>query len=295
MEEMLMRLIDLTRQSMGWNNPFQTRTTSQIRNIGIHHSATNVGSQTIFENHWRNHGWRNGGYSEIILRNGDVEICYAPTTVTNGISGHNQNTYHIGVVGNSNFTAAQERSLIERIRFNMNRFQIPIERVLGHNEFTGHTSNICPGRNMNTLRNNLRLPSVATPAPNQPANNTSNTHTVRLGETLSGIAGSHQTTVAELVRLNSINNPNLIRVGQVLRLPANANNSQISNNNNYQAIRVGSQVRVNNRAQSWATGQTIPTWVRGQIYTVQQIRNNNNEILLASVMSWIHRSNVTLV
>ena len=59
--------------------------------------------------------------------------------------------------------------------------------------------------------------------------------------------------------------------------------------------RVGSRVRVNNTAQSWATGQRIPSWVRGQTYTVQQIRNNNNELLLSGIISWIRRSDVTLI
>jgi len=35
-----MRIIDSTRVSMGWNNPFQTRRLDQIKKIGIHHSAT---------------------------------------------------------------------------------------------------------------------------------------------------------------------------------------------------------------------------------------------------------------
>ena len=274
-----MQLIDLTRQSMGWNNPPSSRSVAQIRNIAIHHSATNVGSQAIFENHWRNLGWRVGGYHEIILRNGDVEISYVPTTVVNGVAGHNTNSYHISVVGNSNFTREQEQSLLERIRFNMNRFQVPVERVLGHNEFTGARTN-CPGRNMNTLRSNLRLPSVAL-APEANAN----THTVRAGDTLSAIARAHRTTVSELQRLNHLPNANLIRVGEVLKLPVIQDTT----------IRVGSRVRVNHAAQSWVTGQRIPAWVKGQTYTVRQIRNNNSELLLSDVISWIRHNDVTLV
>ncbi len=44
-------------------------------------------------------------------------------------------------------------------------------------------------------------------------------HTVRFGETLSGIAARYGTTVAELVRLNNLKDPNRIYVGQTLRLP----------------------------------------------------------------------------
>lgn len=45
------------------------------------------------------------------------------------------------------------------------------------------------------------------------------THVVKAGDTLWALAQEHGTTVAELVRLNDISNPNLIRVGQELRLP----------------------------------------------------------------------------
>lgn len=43
-------------------------------------------------------------------------------------------------------------------------------------------------------------------------------YTVRYGDTLSGIAYHYDTTVNELVRLNNIVNPNIIYVGQVIRI-----------------------------------------------------------------------------
>lgn len=49
--------------------------------------------------------------------------------------------------------------------------------------------------------------------------NTSNgTYTVKSGDTLATIARRFNTTVANLVALNNIANPNIIRVGQVLRI-----------------------------------------------------------------------------
>ena len=45
------------------------------------------------------------------------------------------------------------------------------------------------------------------------------TYVVQAGDTLSGIAARFGTTVANLVLLNNISNPNLIYVGQVLKLP----------------------------------------------------------------------------
>ncbi|MFR5684262.1 MAG: LysM peptidoglycan-binding domain-containing protein, partial [Clostridia bacterium] len=50
-------------------------------------------------------------------------------------------------------------------------------------------------------------------------------YTVRYGDTLSQIAYQYGTTVAELVRLNNIVNPNLIYVGQILIIPSRSSSS----------------------------------------------------------------------
>lgn len=65
--------------------------------------------------------------------------------------------------------------------------------------------------------NNLVGPNIVdggkAPAPAKPS-----THTVKSGENLTAIAKRHGTTVANLVRLNGIRNPNVISVGQKLKL-----------------------------------------------------------------------------
>jgi LysM repeat protein len=52
------------------------------------------------------------------------------------------------------------------------------------------------------------------------AGSTTTSYTVRSGDTLGTIASRHGTSVAALVRLNGLENPNLIRIGQVLQVPA---------------------------------------------------------------------------
>jgi LysM repeat protein len=49
-------------------------------------------------------------------------------------------------------------------------------------------------------------------------NETTSTYTVKSGDTLSEIAEQYGTTVDELVRLNNIDNPDLIHPGQELKL-----------------------------------------------------------------------------
>lgn len=58
--------------------------------------------------------------------------------------------------------------------------------------------------------------------PMKPTAQAAGTYTVKSGDTLSRIAAAHGTTVAKLVEINGIKNPNLIRVGQVLHLPGGA-------------------------------------------------------------------------
>ncbi len=58
------------------------------------------------------------------------------------------------------------------------------------------------------------------PVPSAPPPSTGATYRVKSGDTLSAIASRYGTTVAKLAQLNGISNPNLIQVGQVLKLPS---------------------------------------------------------------------------
>ena len=60
-------------------------------------------------------------------------------------------------------------------------------------------------------------------------------------------------------------------------------------------IGVGSRVRINETAHTWATGQNIPSWVLGNVYRVTSLRNYDRELLLEGVNSWIKVEDVTLV
>lgn len=77
-------------------------------------------------------------------------------------------------------------------------------------------------------------------------------YTVRPGDTLDAIAKSHNTSISELVRLNSISNPNLIYVGQTLKVAETVNSYTVKRGDTLGAI-----------AQSHGT-------------TVAQITNLNN-------------------
>ena len=69
-------------------------------------------------------------------------------------------------------------------------------------------------------------------------NNFSTTYVVQSGDTLSGIAARFGTTIQELVQLNDISNPNLIYVGEVLKLPVSNSVKSGASSNQYQTTYV---------------------------------------------------------
>lgn len=142
------------------------RDVSVVKNIARHHSATETGDVFIFQQYWNGElGWGTGGYHEIILRDGTVQWCYFDEDVTNGVGGHNTPTYHICLVGNGSFTEAQEEAFNQRAKAAMERFGLSVENVLGHNEFSGHASNICSGTNMDAVRDILNGGDGSVPEP----------------------------------------------------------------------------------------------------------------------------------
>ena len=78
---------------------------------------------------------------------------------------------------------------------------------------------IAPDYDMIARKLSASAPEVTPAKPTTPA---AGTYTVKTGDTLSHIAAAHGTTVAELVRLNGIKNPNLIHTGQILKLSGTA-------------------------------------------------------------------------
>lgn len=132
-----------------------TRKESSIKHIARHHSGGTSGDWYTFWPYWnKTKGWGTGGYAEIILRDGSVQLCYDPNEITNGVGGHNSTTYSICVVGNGSFTDAQERTWEERCLLNLKRFNLSPDDVKGHREFSG-TNTACPGIDMGMVRNRL--------------------------------------------------------------------------------------------------------------------------------------------
>ncbi|WP_342578437.1 peptidoglycan recognition family protein [Psychrobacillus sp. FSL K6-2843] len=155
------------------------RSINRIKKIARHHSATSSGDYFAFwNNRWKGLGWTKDGYHEIILRDGTVQLCYDPIYPTNGVGGHNTDIYNICLVGNGNFTEAQEKAFEERCLLALKNFGLSVDDVLGHNEFSG-TKTVCPGISMNKVRSRLKELQV----PKKAVSGVSNTDKIMWGKT----------------------------------------------------------------------------------------------------------------
>lgn len=91
----------------------------------------------------------------------------------------------------------------------------------GANVFTieGNTANVCARR----VRTEAEIAGYGRPKYKKAASSSaasSGTYTVQTGDTLSEIAEAHKTTTKALAELNSIKDPNKIKAGQKIKLPA---------------------------------------------------------------------------
>lgn len=67
----------------------------------------------------------------------------------------------------------------------------------------------------------------------------------------------------------------------------------VADNTSKQDISTGYTVKVNYGAKSWASGQLIPSWVKGRMYPV--VQTNGDKVLLGGIMSWINRADVEIL
>lgn len=154
------KVIDRRKQSMGGGGK---RKLSQIKNIAVHYSATKEGSTSAFENHWKNaRKWVTGGYHEVVLLNGNVELNYDADVISNGVLNHNTSAYHICYVGDGIPNDKQLAALKERVKYNADRLGVKYANVKGHREFSG-ASTQCPGLNMNDFRKSLTGSTASKP------------------------------------------------------------------------------------------------------------------------------------
>ena len=67
----------------------------------------------------------------------------------------------------------------------------------------------------------------------------------------------------------------------------------VADNTPKKDIVAGYKVKVNYSAKRWASGQCIPSWVKGRVYDV--VQTSGDKVLLGGIMSWINRKDVEIL
>nr|DAP87862.1 MAG TPA: Cpl 1 lysin [Caudoviricetes sp.] len=67
----------------------------------------------------------------------------------------------------------------------------------------------------------------------------------------------------------------------------------VADNTPKKDISTGFTVKVNYGARRWASGQAIPSWVKGRMYPV--VQTGGDKVLLGGIMSWINRADVEIL
>lgn len=149
--------------------------------IVIHHSATDDGGATRFDKEHRVNGWDELGYHFVIgngsdTGNGQIEVGPRWRKQKHGAHAKTPdnrfNDFGIGICLVGNFESArpsekQMRSLATLVAHLMKRYDIPANRVIGHDD-TGR-STACPGHNLEIQLAAIRRAAAQAVAAGSPA------------------------------------------------------------------------------------------------------------------------------
>jgi N-acetylmuramoyl-L-alanine amidase len=224
-------------------------------------ASANVDSRDIDRWH-RSQGWLGCGYNEVITRSGERQnfkggyptrrLDEVPAHVGDCGRGWNQRSIGVCLVGGvnakgmpeNNFTDKQWRSLEDAVaEYAGEKFEkIASKNIMGHRDLikiTGAPYKACPSFSVQEWltgvkledRDDQRLDPSSTlarnkDAPDQPGLPTPQLaqayHLIKKGDTLGSISNLHGVPLRTLVSLNKLKNPNLIVVGQLLKLHPSA-------------------------------------------------------------------------
>lgn len=114
------------------------------------------------------------------------------------------------------------------------------------------------------------------------------TYTVKAGDTLAKIAKANDTTVQTLVSLNGIANPNLIRVGQIIKLPAEESSAK--------TLKIGAKVKIKSGATDLNSGKKYAAFVYKTEYTVIAVSGSRVVFGIGkTAVGAVDKSKVTIV
>lgn len=129
---------------------------------------------------------------------------------------------------------------------------------------------------LNGFSTEVKPEPIPTPAPQPQVSE--QTYTIVKGDTLSSIGKKFGVDYKTIASYNNISNPNVIYIGQVIKIPAGIIGKPSTN------INVGSKVRVKNGARSY-TNERLATFVYQKTYDVISINGDRVVIGIGSAVT----------
>lgn len=261
--------------------------------IAIHHSLTKQGlggsnAEAYARYHVDTHGWPSIGYSYVIEPDGTIKFCNDIELRTYHVGDHNNYAVGICLTGDFRYeepTVAQKESLRNLVHALQKQYP-HLKYIKGHNEFSGYEWKRCPVFDYKAVL----AEKGSSPMPvDQP-----NTYIIQEGDTFWSIAkGIEGVSVDDLLKANPKVKPTKLKVGQVINLgsvkPEKSTPTPTTTTQPTDFI-VTQKVTLKTSASKYATGQTIPTSVKGKSYTIQQVKSDR--VLLKEIVSWVFKKDV---
>lgn len=266
--------------------------------IAIHHSLTKQGlggsnAEAYARYHVDTLGWPSIGYSYVIEPDGTIKFCNDIELRTYHVGDHNN--YAVGIVLTGDFryeepTEAQKESLRNLVSALKEKYP-HLKHVKGHSEFSGYEWKACPVFDYKAVLAEKKKPTEPVSLPN--------THTIQEGDTLWSIAkGINGLTVDDLLKANPDVEPTKLRIGQKIKLgsamkttPEKPASKPVakptpSKETSSEKLKAGQKVQLKATAKTYATGQTIPSYIKNKTYTIQQVKSDR--VLLNEIYSWVY-------
>ncbi|OXM83957.1 peptidoglycan recognition protein family protein [Paenibacillus rigui] len=139
-------------------DPEPRRTKDQITHISIHHSAVEGATIESYANyHVNTLGWAHIGY-HFVIKGDQAYQTNDLSTFSYHTSSNNSYTVSVSISGDLSkrpLSEVERNNLYAVILTYMSLFNIPVENVLGHNEYPSNNTS-CPCIDMVQVRNDIR-------------------------------------------------------------------------------------------------------------------------------------------
>ncbi|MGI6226490.1 MAG: N-acetylmuramoyl-L-alanine amidase [Peptococcales bacterium] len=159
-----MKIIDVRNQlAKHPSKNYSRRSLNAIKYMVIHHSATKGGDAFSFARyHVNTNDWPGVGYHYVILEDGTIQWCNDLEISSYHVK--NYNNYSLGICLVGDFTTeilrvVQKEALKELVRSLLDRFNLSIDKVVGHNELNSGATK-CPALDMDALREYLNAGEI---------------------------------------------------------------------------------------------------------------------------------------